>query len=340
MLVIPVFIPHQGCPQNCIFCNQVSISGQESTRCIGDEELVQSTVKTWLGRSRRRKRVQVAFFGGSFTCLARERQQSLLAAVQPFIDSGEVRSIRLSTRPDCIDAEVCKFLKEYHVTTVEIGVQSFDDKVLQAAWRGHSAADSARAAKSIKDASLELGIQLMPGLPLETSRSWFATLQQVLELQPECVRIYPTLVIGGSGLARQFKEGIFKPISMNRAIALCVKAKAMFDSAGIKILRMGLQASESLEEQLLAGPYHPAFGEMVTARHWLQRCRKLLVDVPEQGRIVFTISDRDISAFVGPRRCNMRRLEIIMQQDSYRNKSFTLETDATLARGTLKYVIA
>lgn len=340
MLVIPVFIPHQGCPQNCIFCNQVSISGQESTHCTGDEELVQSTVKIWLGRSRRRKKVQVAFFGGSFTCLARERQQSLLAAVQPFIDSGEVQSIRLSTRPDCIDAEVCKFLKEYHVTTVEIGVQSFDDKVLQAAWRGHSAADSARAAKSIKNASLELGIQLMPGLPLETSRSWFATLQQVLELQPECVRIYPTLVIGGSGLARQFKEGTFKPISMNRAIALCTKAKVMFDSAGIKILRMGLQASESLEEQLLAGPYHPAFGEMVTARHWLQRCRKLLAVVPEQGRIVFTISDRDISAFVGPKRCNMKRLEIIMQQDSNRNKSFTLKTDATLARGTLKYVIA
>lgn len=340
MLIIPVFIPHQGCPQNCIFCNQVSISGQESTPCTSDEELVQSTVKIWLDRSRRRKKVQLAFFGGSFTCLTRERQQSLLSAVQPFIESGEVQSIRLSTRPDCIDAEVCKFLKEYHVATVELGVQSFDNKVLQAAWRGHSAADSVRAAKSVKDAGLELGIQLMPGLPLETSRSWVATLQQVLELKPECVRIYPTLVIGGSGLAGQFKEGIFKPISMNRAIALCAKAKTVFDSAGIKILRMGLQASESLEEQLIAGPYHPAFGEMVTARHCLQRCRKLLADVPDQGRIVFRISDRDISAFVGPKRCNIKRLETILQQDSNRNKSFTFETDATLSRGTLKYVIA
>lgn len=339
MLVIPVFIPHQGCPQNCIFCNQVSISGQESG-ATDDEELVQTTVSTWLARSRRRKRVQVAFFGGSFTCLARERQRTLLAAVQPFINSGEVQSVRLSTRPDCIDDDVCAFLKEHHVTTVELGVQSFDDNVLQAAWRGHSAADSVRAAKSIKKAGIELGIQLMPGLPRETSCSWFTTLKQVLQLKPECVRIYPTLVIGGSGLAKQFKNGNFSPISMNRAIALCGRAKVIFDSAGIKILRMGLQASESLEEQLLAGPYHPAFGEMVTARLWLKRSRKILADSPAQSRIVFTISNRDVSAFVGPKRCNMIRLETLIKLDSNRNKSFKLETDATLARGTLKYAIA
>lgn len=339
MLVIPVFIPHQGCPQNCIFCNQVSISGQESG--LGDDDaLVKNTVETWLGRSRRRRIVQVAFFGGSFTCLAHERQRRLLAAVQPFIASGDVQSIRLSTRPDCVDEDICKFLKDHHVTTVELGVQSFDDKVLQAAWRGHSAADSVRAAKNIKDAGLELGIQLMPGLPQETTRSWFATLQQMLQLKPECVRIYPTLVIGGSGLASQFKDGGFRPISMNRAIALCGRAKAMCDSAGIKILRMGLQASESLEEQLLAGPYHPAFGEMVTARLWLKRSRTLLAGSPARSRIVFTISDRDVSAFVGPKRCNMKRLGIVMQQDWNRNKSFELKTDATLARGTLKYVIA
>jgi histone acetyltransferase (RNA polymerase elongator complex component) len=339
LLVIPVFIPHQGCPQNCIFCNQVSISGQESC-LVDDDELVKTAVGTWLGRSRRRGSVQVAFFGGSFTCLAHDRQQSLLAAVQPFIDSGDVQSIRLSTRPDCIDDDICEFLKDHHVTIVELGVQSFDDKVLQTAWRGHSAADSIRAAKSIQSAGLELGIQLMPGLPQETSRSWFATLQQVCQLKPECVRIYPTLVIGGSGLANQFKDGNFSPISMNRAIALCGRAKVIFDSAGIKILRMGLQASESLEEQLLAGPYHPAFGEMVTARHWLKRSRKILADSPSQSRIVFTISDRDVSAFVGPKRCNMKRLGAFMQQDWNRNKSFKFETDATLARGTLKYVIA
>ncbi len=341
MLVIPVFIPHQGCPQNCIFCNQVSISGQKSSACTDDEGLVRSTVNTWLGRSRRRKRVQVAFFGGSFTCLPRERQQSLLTAVQPFIHAGDVQSIRLSTRPDCIDNDVCEFLKKNHVTSVELGVQSLDDKVLQAAWRGHSAADSVRAAKSVSNAGLELGIQLMPGLPMETSGSWFATLRQVLQLQPDCVRIYPTLVIDGSGLATQFREGNFRPISMNRAIALCGRAREIFDSAGIKILRMGLQASESLEEQLLAGPYHPAFGEMVTARHWLKRSRKLLADSPAQSKVIFTISNRDVSAFVGPKRCNMKRLEVLLQQDlNNRNKSFALETDATLARGTLKYVIA
>ncbi len=338
MLVIPVFIPHQGCPQNCLFCNQVSISGQ---RVSGEDDvhLVQSTVKLWLGRSRRQERTQVAFYGGSFTCLDRERQRHLLNAVQPFIADGEVQSIRLSTRPDCIDKAVCDFLKEKHVTTVELGVQSLDDAVLQAAWRGHSATDSMQACECIQKAGLELGVQLMPGLPKETSRSWLATVRQVVRIQPDCVRIYPTLVIGGAGLANEYGAGTYAPLSMNQAIAYCCKAKTLFDAAGITVLRMGLQAAESLEEQLIAGPYHPAFGEMVTARQWLKRSRRILHASPAATHTVFTLSDRDVSAFVGPKRCNMNRLEAFVHHNAQK-KTFTFETDTTLARGTLKNAIA
>ncbi len=338
MLVIPVFIPHQGCPQNCLFCNQVSISGQKISS-QDDIELVQSTVSLWLGRCARQKHTEVAFYGGSFTCLDKERQRSLLGAVQPYIKAGVVQSIRLSTRPDCIDDDVCAFLKEYGVRTVELGVQSLDDRVLQAAWRGHSAADSFRAVRTIQKAGIKLGIQLMPGLPLETTCSWMRTVKEVLHLQPDCVRIYPTLVIGGSGLASDYKNGSYVPMSMNRALALCCRAKELFDVAGIKILRMGLQASETLEEQLLAGPYHPAFGEMVTARHWFRRVRRVLAAAPGSSQTIIQISDRDVSAFVGPKRSNMIRLDKIMQQDT-KNRSFTLTTDPTLARGTLKYAIA
>jgi histone acetyltransferase (RNA polymerase elongator complex component) len=338
LLVIPVFIPHQGCPQNCLFCNQVSISGQKFSS-QDDIELVQSTVDLWLGRCARQNHTEVAFYGGSFTCLTKERQRSLLDAVQPYIESGEVHSIRLSTRPDCINDDICTFLKEYGVRTVELGVQSLDDVVLQAAWRGHSAADSFQAVRIIQNAGITLGIQLMPGLPQETTRSWMKTVKEVLRLQPDCVRIYPTLVIGGSGLASAYAAGTYKPMSMNRAIGLCCWAKERFEAAGITILRVGLQASDTLEEQLLAGPYHPSFGEMVTARHWFRRCREILAVAPENTQIVFRISNRDVSAFVGPKRANIIRMEQLMQQDT-KNRSFTFTTDTTLVRGTLKYAIA
>lgn len=338
MLVIPVFIPHQGCPQNCLFCNQVSISGTNPTR-TDDTYLVQNTVTEWLGKCRKQDETQLAFYGGSFTCLARERQQSLLNVVQPFITSGAVQSIRLSTRPDCIDDSVCEFLKRHHVTTVELGVQSLDDAVLQASWRGHSAADSIRAMDSIKRRGLELGVQLMPGLPGETSRSWIATVKEVASRKPDCVRIYPTLVIGGAGLAKAYKTGAYVPLAMNQAIAYCCKAKEYFDDAGIKILRMGLQAADSLEKQLIAGPYHPAFGEMVTARHWFKRSRKILATAPVDSKTTFTISDRDVSAFVGRKRSNINRLEELAQQKK-QSKQFVYKTDPTLIRGTLKYAIA
>jgi len=338
LLVIPVFIPHMGCPQHCLFCNQITISGHEADSS-DDAGLVTKTVREWLDRCRKQDKVQVAFYGGSFTCLPQERQRNMLEAVHPFIEAKEVHSIRLSTRPDCIDDTVCDFLKRNNVNTVELGVQSLDDKVLQAAWRGHTAMDSVRAARCIVKNGIELGIQLMPGLPGETTCSWFATVREVVRLRPDCVRIYPTLVIGGSGLAVRFMSGSFQPITMNRAIALCCQAKDMFDSAGIRILRMGLQASETLEKQLLAGPYHPSFGEMVTARHWFRRARKLLATLPENRKMIMQISDLDISAFVGQKRININRLQEIITQTNG-NRTFTLETDANLMRGTLTYVIA
>ncbi len=335
-LIIPIFIPHQGCPRHCLFCNQVSISGQRGTQ-DDDADLVQKTIRQWLEQSCKHRDVQVAFYGGSFTCLPEERQQLFLEAVQPFIHSGDVASIRLSTRPDCIDIRICNFLKHYGVQTVELGVQSLDDQVLLAALRGHSREDSIRAAGGIKESGISLGIQLMPGLPLENSRSWSATVDQVVQLKPDCVRLYPTLVIAGSGLAAQYKEGSFQPMSMNRAIAYCCKAKEAFDKAAIRIVRMGLQASESLEKELLAGPYHPSFGELVTARHWFRRARRLLALCPAGATITLTIADRDISAFVGLKRINMKRLQELEKED---NKMLQLETDPTMSRGELNYVIA
>lgn len=332
-LVIPVFIPHQGCPQQCLFCNQISISGKRVNKGI-DSVFVSKTISEWLDHSRNRTEVQVAFYGGSFTCLPHARQKSLLSAVQPFIQTKDVTSIRLSTRPDCIDESICAFLIEKGVKTVELGVQSLDDKVLFASSRGHSSNDSLRAARIIQQAGLELGVQLMPGLPEETTVSFLKSLEQVIELHPAFVRLYPTLIIQGSGLAEQYRKGNVQPMSMNRAIALCCRAKERLDHAGIKIMRIGLQASESLESELLAGPYHPSFGELVAARHWFRRIRSLLAACPQERLLHVQISDRDISAFVGMKRINMQRLQKIGLATRLK-----LTTDKTLERGTLTYVI-
>ncbi len=333
-LVIPVFIPHQGCPCHCLFCNQLTISGQQG-REGDDATLVRQSVAEWLDRSQPRGAVQVAFYGGSFTCLPRVRQETFLHAVQSFLQSGDVGSIRLSTRPDCVNGEICDFLLENGVKTVELGVQSFDDRVLHASQRGHSSEDSIRAARIVKEKGIELGIQLMPGLPKESSVSFFRTLQQVIELGPDFVRLYPTLVINGSGLADEYQQGRYQPMSMNRAIALCCRAKELLDQAGVQILRMGLQASESLEKELLAGPYHPAFGELVAARHWFRRVRQLLASCPAENRLRLSISHRDVSAFVGPKRVNMKRLRELGLEDR-----LELQQDNRLQRGTMKYVIA
>jgi histone acetyltransferase (RNA polymerase elongator complex component) len=334
-LIIPIFIPHQGCPQQCLFCNQVSISGQHGLK--DDAELVPKIIREWLERNRKHREVQVAFYGGSFTCLPERRQQVFLAAVQPFIQSGKIVSIRLSTRPDCVDEKKCDFLKEYGVQTVELGVQSLDDKVLQAAHRGHTREDSIRAAAIIKESGIHLGIQLMPGLPLESSRSWAETVKQAVKLKPDCVRLYPTLVVAGSGLAEQYREGKFQPMSMNRAIAYCCKAKERFDKAGIKVLRMGLQPSASLEKSLLAGPYHPSFGELVASRNWFRKARKVLAECPAETTVTVKIADRDISAFVGLKKINMKRLQELEKRE---NKKLILERDTTITRGTLKYAFA
>jgi histone acetyltransferase (RNA polymerase elongator complex component) len=296
--------------------------------------MVDKTVIEWLGFSHTHSRVQVAFYGGSFTCLSQNRQELYLNAVQPFLKRGEVDSIRLSTRPDCVDDSICEFLVKNGVKTVELGVQSLDDRVLKAAERGHSGADSLRAIKILKENGLELGVQLMPGLPCESTLSFFATLDRVIECRPDFVRLYPTLVINGSGLAKKYKEGRYQPMSLNKAIALCCKAKEKLERAGIQIMRMGLQATDTLEEELVAGPYHPSFGEFVASRQWFKRLRPLLVGCPSGSNLHVTISDRDMSAFVGPKRANIKRL-----QELGIEKQLKLITDKSLKRGTMNYVI-
>jgi len=277
---------------------------------------------------------QVAFFGGSFTCLPEARQQEMLAAVQPFLRSGQVACIRISTRPDCLDRAACSFLLSQGVRIVELGVQSLDDRVLQASWRGHDADDSRRAVALLQEAGLEVGIQLMPGLPLETTGSFLRTVREVVALAPAFVRLYPVLVVEQAGLAEMYRRGDYRPLSMNKAVALTSRAKEMLAAAAIRVVRIGLQPSLSLERELLAGPYHPAFGELVASRIWFKRIRALLAACPKGQRVTVQISPRDLSAVIGMKRLNIQRFERLGMADR-----LELITDANMKRGTLVYAV-
>ncbi len=328
--IIPIFISHQGCPHACVFCNQNRITGQSRQEARVEAEDIRGTITKWLGRKRKNNNeVQVAFYGGSFTGLSLSRQQELVGAVQPFLSSDQVQRIRLSTRPDYIDPEGVTFLRDNGVEIVELGVQSLDDQVLKAGRRGHSSADVNRAVQVLRDGGMTIGIQLMIGLPKDTTTKMVDTARRTVALRPDFVRIYPVLVLAGSLLAHMYERGTYQPLSLNRAIAATGRLRKIFAQAGISVIRMGVQPSASLENGLLAGPYHPAFGELVQARYMFQQTRKALSQSSEK-KVRISINNRDQSIFSGPRRLNIRRLEKLGLGDR-----FTLTIDPQQPRHTL-----
>ncbi|MBU0908941.1 MAG: radical SAM protein [Proteobacteria bacterium] len=307
--IIPFFIAHQGCPHQCVFCNQHVITGSSQWLTA---ELVQEEIARCLGWPRdSRRQVQVAFYGGSFTGLERGRQEELLGAVGPFLQRGEVDLIRLSTRPDYIDQAKVRFLKERGVGMVELGIQSFDAEVLARCRRGHTAEQVVEAFAHLRQAGIGVGGQLMVGLPGETTAGVLAGARRLVSLRPDLVRIYPTLVLKASPLADLLAAGRYQPLPMNRAVALCARLKEIFAAAGIPVIRMGLQPSPSLEHDLVAGPYHPAFGELVLSRLYFKRMRKSLAILQKErgcAKIRLMLSAADRSLFQGQKRCSAGRL--------------------------------
>lgn len=310
-LVIPIFIAHQGCPHRCIFCDQHSITG----KAAGEEHRVspssvKKTIADWLAHSQdqQKRQVQVAFYGGSFTGLPVARQKELLEAVKPFIDRRDVQKIRLSTRPDYVNQEIAEFLIEYSVGIVELGVQSLDNEVLEASGRGHTAQQSEQAVRLLQRNNFTVGVQLMCGLPGDSTVKLINTAKRVAALAPDFVRIYPALVIKGSVLARMYKDGSYKPMSLNKAVAKVSKLKAIFEQHGIKVVRMGLQPSEGLQERVLAGPYHPAFGELVASRQLFKKTRQILTGKSAAKVKCISLAAADESAFRGPKNISMKKM--------------------------------
>ena len=303
---ISIFVPHLGCPQQCSFCNQKTITGKQSQPTAED-------VKTAVATALKRKgyEYEIAFFGGSFTAIDREYMITLLTSAAECVDGKRVKGIRISTRPDCIDSEVLDILKAHKVTAVELGAQSMDDEVLKANLRGHTSEDVANAAKLIKSYGFEFGLQMMTGLYLDTDEKAIETAKKLIDLQPDTVRIYPTVVLKGTYLAELYDEEIYKPQTVDDAAALCTKLLPMFESAGIRVIRLGLHASDDIKKNMVAGAYHEAFGEIVQSRFMLN---KVLAHPP--GNYEIKVNPRSVSKLKG----NQKRNAYFLMEQGYNIK--------------------
>ncbi|WP_110953095.1 elongator complex protein 3 [Anaerosinus massiliensis] len=260
--IIPIFIPHYGCQHQCIFCNQYKITGMQTNVTAN---FVQETIQNHLNKINQERNIEVAFYGGSFTALSIKKQKELLSPAYEFFKKKKIDGVRVSTRPDCINEEILVNLLKYGVRIVELGVQSLDDQVLSNAQRGHTREAVYKAIDCIKRMNLQFGIQLMPGLPEDNLSKIMSTTYEVIHLKPNFVRIYPTLVLAKTQLAVLFYKKEYKPLTLETAVKYCAIMKALFEKNNIPVIRVGLQATEALndDEVRIAGPYHPAFGEMV-----------------------------------------------------------------------------
>jgi histone acetyltransferase (RNA polymerase elongator complex component) len=308
--IIPVFLPHQGCPHQCVFCNQYAIVGGAPVDSPQPAQ-VPAIVERWLAfRGPGRGPAQLAFFGGNFLGLTTERVCAYLDAAARCVDAGRIESIRFSTRPDTIDERRLARMAAYPVHTIELGAQSMDDRVLRCCRRGHSAADTASAVQLLRQQGYAVGLQLMIGLPGESALSSAETARTAAALRPDVVRIYPTLVLAGSRLAARYAAGRYRPLDLERAVQ---RAKALFlhfHQRGIAVGRMGLQASDGLDDhcRVVAGPHHPAFGHLVYAALFLDMARGLLETSVRRSSVTFYVHPGSVSKMRGLKNQNVQRL--------------------------------
>jgi len=310
-ITIPVFIPHSGCPHCCVFCNQWRVTGVSEKVTAGT---VHKTIERYLSAIPQTvKRIEIAFFGGSFTAIPSEEQLEYLSAVNSYIENGIIASVRISTRPDYIDRAKLEVLKKYHVETVELGVQSFSEEVLNASGRGHTSMHVINAVSLLKEYGFRVGIQLMPGLPADNyERSIFSALKTV-ELMPDDIRIYPTVVLKDTALEKLYNENKFEPLTLESAVDLCSVMYGMFIEKGINVIRMGLHPMDLSGGNVIAGPYHQALGFLIKSRHKRGILETMLQNAVglNNGRnsISIVIPDKMKEEFIGMKRDNIIYLE-------------------------------
>jgi len=306
-LIIPIFLPNAGCRERCLFCNQ---------KATATETPSPSSVRSFIGASlkkipsdKNKREKQVAFYGGSFTAIAKEDQTCYLKEIQPFLDSGLIDSIRISTRPDALDEETLHLLKGYRIKTVEIGTQSMIDEILSLSRRGHSVGDTLSAVSRLRSWGFQVGIHLMIGLPGDTFDRFLQTLDRIIDLKPDFVRIHPTLVLKGAPLENLWRAGKYFPLSLDETIQWLKWGILKMEAASIPVVRVGLQPTKDLERNLLAGPYHPALHQLVDSEIFFDMAKHLLQISSNGSQALFLCNPKEISNLRGQRNENILRLK-------------------------------
>ena len=311
--IIPIFVPHLGCPNDCVFCNQKSISGQQ--KMITKEDIIK-TINFYLENIKDKEaKKEVAFFGGSFTGIDVDKQEEFLQTAYKFIKDGKIDSIRVSTRPDYINKDILKRLKKYKVRTIELGVQSANDYILKQSHRGHTFEDVKKASKLIRWYGFNLGHQMMVGLPESTRLDEINTAKELIKLKPKMVRIYPVLVIHNTKLEKDYLEGKYKPLTVTQAVEVCKELVKLFVKKHIEVIRIGLQPTDTItnpdndKSEVVAGPFHPAFRQLVESGMWydviVEKIKQLNTKVKE---VVVTVNPADVNNVIGQRKDNINNL--------------------------------
>ena len=301
--IVPVFIPHQGCPFSCIFCNQKNITGVQ-------EKDVKKQIETFLSYKKDKNRdTEIAFYGGTFLGLHPTKIVNLLEIAEEFIKKNEASAIRFSTRPDSVNDTTLNLIKDFSVRTIELGVQSMDDRVLKVSQRGHTSSDTKKAFELIKERGFLTGAQIMIGLPEDSTDTILETANKLIKLAPNFLRIYPCVVLKNTILADMYQAGSYKPFSLKKSVEISKKLYLLFKENSIKVIRMGLQSTSSLEKEgnILAGPYHPSFAHLVFSSVFLDKAIELLKDKKDK-EVVFEVNPKSVSVARGINNYNIKSL--------------------------------
>lgn len=303
---LSIFVPHAGCAHRCSFCDQREISAvlqvptAQQVRQLCQQALAQIPIE-------RRRQTEIAFFGGSFTAIERGAMVALLQAAHAFVGENGFSGIRVSTRPDAISDEILSILRRYSVTAVELGAQSMDDSVLALNQRGHTAQQVVDASRKIQQAGFSLGLQMMVGLYGDQDTTLFDTAQQLIALAPDTVRIYPTVVLRNTPLEVWYRQGVYRPLTLEQGVRLCARLLDQFEQAGIRVIRLGLHADQNLELNRVAGCYHPAFRELCENKRYFDRICVALARCRSK-QIVLFCHPASVSQVIGQKKCNLNQL--------------------------------
>lgn len=306
--IIPIFVPHKGCPHDCIFCNQKKITGV-STDVTSED--ARNIIEECLETIDKDADVEIVFFGGSFTAIDIDIQKSLLSVAKEYVEKGLVKDIRMSTRPDCIDEDILSMLKEYKTSIIELGVQSLDEKVLLDSIRGHQSEIVYKSSKMIKNSGIKLGLQMMIGLPADTEEKCIFTAKKFVELKPDCVRVYPTLVVKDTGLEKLMEQNKYNPFTLEESVNIVKKVLVLFYVNNINVIRVGLQATDDIQigKAVLAGPYHPAFRELVEADMIKDYLEFVIFQNKNIKQMLVKSNKKNISKIIGNKKTNVKYME-------------------------------